>query len=139
MDASLVFPTVAQLDVVVGVIWMLVFLLTFIGLAKMFSKAGLPAWYAFIPILNLLAILRIAGRPPWWLLLWVLPLVNAVVSVIVSMDVAQRFGRGTGTGLGLAISRSLCRLMGFDLVVSSRPGKGSKFSILLARRPSEES
>lgn len=102
MDASLVFPTVAQLDVVVGVIWMLVFLLTFIGLAKMFSKAGLPAWYAFIPILNLLAILRIAGRPPWWLLLWVLPLVNAVVSVIVSMDVAQRFGRGTGTGLGLA-------------------------------------
>ena len=102
MDASLVFPTVAQLDVIVGVIWMLVFLLTFIGLAKMFSKAGLPAWYAFIPILNALAILRIAGRPPWWLLLWVLPLVNAVVSVIVWMDVAQRFGRGTGTGLGLA-------------------------------------
>ena len=102
MDASLVFPTVAQLDVIVGVIWMLVFLLTFIGLAKMFSKAGLPAWYAFIPILNFLAILRIAGRPPWWLLLWVLPLVNAVVSVIVWMDVAQRFGRGTGTGLGLA-------------------------------------
>ncbi|MHC4936540.1 MAG: DUF5684 domain-containing protein [Planctomycetota bacterium] len=102
MAASLALTTVAQADVTGGVIWVLVFLLTFIGLAKMFSKAGLPAWYAFNPILNVLAILRIAGRPPWWLLLWVLPLVTAVVSVIVSMDVAQRFGRGTGTGLGLA-------------------------------------
>jgi len=102
MDSSLAFTIVAQSDVAVGVIWILVFLLTLIGLAKMFSKAGQPAWYAFIPILNALAILRIAGRPPWWLLLWVLPLVNAVVSVIVWMDVAQRFGRGTGTGLGLA-------------------------------------
>ncbi len=36
-----------------------------------------------------------------------------------------------GTGLGLAISKKLCVLMGHELVVSSEPGVGSAFSILL--------
>lgn len=41
---------------------------------------------------------------------------------------SRRFG---GTGLGLSIARALCRAMEFDLVVDSREGKGSTFSILL--------
>jgi two-component system sensor histidine kinase TorS len=37
-----------------------------------------------------------------------------------------------GSGLGLSIARTMCRDMGFDLVVDSIPGEGSTFSVLLA-------
>jgi CheY-like chemotaxis protein len=39
-----------------------------------------------------------------------------------------------GTGLGLALSRSICLLMGYDLMVESELGKGSTFKIVLGER-----
>ena len=39
-----------------------------------------------------------------------------------------------GTGLGLALSRSICLLMGYDLIVESEVEKGSTFKIVLGER-----
>jgi hypothetical protein len=72
------------------------------SLWKVFTKAGEPGWACIVPIYNLYVLLRIAGRPGWWLILYLVPLVSIIIAIIVSIDIAKRFGKGTGFGLGLA-------------------------------------
>lgn len=67
-----------------------------------YTKAGQPGWAALIPIYNVYILLKIAGRPGWWLLLYLIPIANLVIAIIVAIDIAKAFGKGTGFGLGLA-------------------------------------
>ncbi len=72
------------------------------GFWKVFVKAGHPGWAAIIPFYNIYILLKIAGRPGWWLLLFLVPVVSLVIAIIVAIDVAKAFGKGTGFGIGLA-------------------------------------
>ena len=83
------------------VVWLAIAVLMIAALWKIFDKAGEPGWAAIIPIYNLFIMLKIAGRPGWWLLLYFIPFVNFIISIIVSIDIAKRFGKGTGFALGL--------------------------------------
>ena len=82
--------------VVVGVI---VFYI--VALWRVFAKAGVPGWGAIIPIYNIYLWCKIAGRPGWWVLLFFVPVVNVIVHLIVSLDVAKSFARSGAFGVGL--------------------------------------
>lgn len=72
------------------------------GLWRTFEKAGESGIACIIPIYNMIVLIRIAGRPEWWLVLIFVPVVSIVVPLILSFDVAQRFGKGPVFGIGLA-------------------------------------
>ena len=70
---------------------------------KAFEKAGQPGWAAIVPIYNMVVLLRIAGKPVWWLVLLLIPVVNLIIIFLVYIDLAKNFGKGTGFGVGLVL------------------------------------
>jgi hypothetical protein len=60
---------------------------------KIFTKAGQPGWASIIPIYNIIVWLRIAGRPTWWIVLFIIPFVNIIAEIIVLLDIAKAFGK----------------------------------------------
>lgn len=85
------------------VVYFAVIILIIAAMWKVFTKAGEPGWAAIVPIYNLIVLLKIAGKPLWWILLFFVPLVNFVIAFMITDAVAKRFGRGTGFGIGLAL------------------------------------
>jgi hypothetical protein len=73
------------------------------GIWKVFVKAGKPGWAAIVPIYNLVVLLEISGKPIWWILLFLIPLVNIVMAVIVGIAVAKAFGKSDAFGIGLGL------------------------------------
>jgi len=67
-----------------------------------FTKAGEPGWGSIVPIYNIYILLKISGRPGWWLLLFFIPLAGFIASILVYMDIAKNFGKSTGFGIGMA-------------------------------------
>jgi hypothetical protein len=74
-------------------VWFAIWILGVIGLWKVFSKAGQPGWGSIIPIYNLYLLLKICGRPAWWIILFFIPFVNIVIYLLVAIDLAKAFGK----------------------------------------------
>jgi hypothetical protein len=72
-----------------------------ISMWRVFSKAGQPGWAIFIPIYNAYVLCKVAGKLGWWVILMLIPVVNIVVALLVTLGVAQQFGKGAGFGIGL--------------------------------------
>ena len=82
-------------------VWLVILIAIIASVWKIFAKAGQPGWAALIPIYNTYVFLQVAGKPGWWLLLLLVPLVNLVVGILACLSLAERFGKGGGFALGL--------------------------------------
>ena len=68
---------------------------------KVFTKAGQPGWAVIVPIYNMYVMLKIAGKPGWWLLLFFVPIVNLVIGILTLLALAENFGKGAGFAMGM--------------------------------------
>ena len=93
---------------------------------KIFTKAGQPGWACIIPIYNLYVWCKIVGRPWWWLLLMLIPLVNFIIAIILLIDLAKSFGKGVGFGIGLLLLPFIFfPILGFGSAQYQGPTAGS--------------
>jgi hypothetical protein len=104
-------------------------LIEIVGMWKVFEKAGQPGWGAIIPFYNLYLLCKIAGRPGWWWALGLIPFVGGliwfVLSLLVSLDIATRFGKGGGFGVGLwLLGFVFYPILGFGSASSHSPRMG---------------
>ena len=86
---------------IVVICWLAVVVLLIASWWKVFTKAGKPGWAAIIPIYNYIVLLQIAGKPVWWIFLFLIPLANIVVIILMYAGISRNFGKGTGFTLGL--------------------------------------
>lgn len=76
-----------------------------VGLWFVFQKAGEPGWAAIIPVYNYLIGIKVAGKPWWYILLMLIPVVNIVFYIMIMNGLAKSFGKGPGFTVGLVLLR----------------------------------
>jgi len=91
-------PTVSPVFMIA---WLAFLVLMIAAMWIVFSKAGKPGWYAIIPILNIVAMIDIAGKPWWWIIGFFIPFVNIIVGVLIYHGISTNFGKGALFTLGL--------------------------------------
>jgi Family of unknown function (DUF5684) len=87
----------------IGIIYLVILLLIIASVWKIFTKAGKPGWAAIIPIYNLIVLLEIVGKPAWWFILFLIPVVGLVIAIIVVHRLSLSFGQGIGTTILLIV------------------------------------
>jgi hypothetical protein len=88
-------------DAVFIIVILGIVVLALAGLWATFSKAGEPGWACIVPIYNMIVLCRIGGKPEWWFLLMLIPLVGIIIQIVVLAGVAENFGKGGGFVVGL--------------------------------------
>ena len=70
---------------------------------KIYSKANQHGWACIVPIYNLVVLLNIIGKPTWWIILMIIPIVNLVILIIVYHNLSLSFGKDGGFTAGLIL------------------------------------
>ncbi|MGI8600448.1 MAG: DUF5684 domain-containing protein, partial [Chitinophagaceae bacterium] len=78
------------------VVYLISFLLVFLpsfGLAKMFQKAGVESWRAYIPFYNTWIMQGLAKRPKHWVFWQFIPVVGWFITPGIFIEFVKLYGR----------------------------------------------
>jgi hypothetical protein len=106
--SAVMLGTNGGVDGILVIIYIAVIAFEIAALWKVFVKAGQPGWVAIIPIYNLYILLKVIGRPGWWILLFLLAIIPfvgwiavLVLGIIIAIDLAKSFAKSSGFAVGL--------------------------------------
>jgi len=63
------------------------------GLYLLFRKAGKQGWEAIIPFYREYVLAQLTGRPTWWVILLLIPIVNIFIFYGLYLDLIKSFGK----------------------------------------------
>lgn len=71
------------------------------------------AWLAWIPIINIVLMLNIGKKPLWWIVFFVIPMVNIVMTVLVWMAIAEVRAKPTWWGILMIVPLANLLALGY--------------------------
>jgi len=87
----------------VMIVVLVVYVIVALSLMRIAKRTNTPnAWFAWIPILNLILMLQIAKRPMWWLVFFLVPFINIVgivLQFVIWVDIAKLLGKSAVFGI----------------------------------------
>lgn len=110
MDSTVpaqVDPAVTAVGVAAAVGFMTIYLafLAFVLIThwKLYRKAGKPGWASLVPIYNAIVFCEIVGKPSWYWLLLLIPVVNIYPLVVLMHGLSRSFGKDAAYTVGLVL------------------------------------
>lgn len=88
---------------IILVIYVALIVILITSLWKLYVKASQPGWACLVPIYNGYILLKIIGKPGWWLLLYFIPFVNIIFLIWTYNLLSKSFGKDSGFTVGLIL------------------------------------
>jgi signal peptidase I len=70
---------------------------------KLYVKAGRKPVESFIPIYNLVVLMKIINRPRWWVFLLFIPIINLIMIPVVWVETIRSFGKNSRLDTALVL------------------------------------
>jgi len=89
----------------IGFIAIMLFIVVFmiVSMWKIYEKAGQPGWASIVPIYNIIVYIKIIKKPMWWIVMFLIPVVNYVFLIWSVNLLSKRFGKDVGFTIGLLL------------------------------------
>jgi hypothetical protein len=90
-------PTLLLVSIVGGLLVYLLYSYCFFRIARRLNVSS--AWMSFVPIIQVWPFIKSAGKPGWWILLLLVPVVNLVAGILIYMSITENLGKNKMLGL----------------------------------------
>ncbi len=95
-----IFVFLGMLVLVFLILALICYVFFAICLMKIAKKtATKDGWFAWVPFLNIILMLKIAKKPSWWFLLFFIPPINIAIMIVVWMQIAKEVKKPDWLGI----------------------------------------